>query len=122
MHGEVGSKSEDSGVEKLIVEANECYDAGAEVVLIEGAELVLPGGAPNQSLIEGLRDGLDPTRVIFELSGTWIPETRQTDVYQLKSFLVRTFGPDINLANVMPEHVFETEALRVGLSVPGPPG
>ena len=121
VHGEVGSKSEDSGAQKLIDEAHECFDAGAHVVLVEGAELVLPGGAPHQSLIEGLRDGLDPTKVIFELSGTWIPGTHQTDVYQLKVFLVKTFGPDINLANVMPEHVFETEALRAGLSVPGPP-
>jgi phosphosulfolactate synthase len=121
VHGEVGSKSEDSGAEKLIEQANECYEAGAEVVLIEGAELVLPNGAPHQALIEGLRKGLDPAKVIFELSGTWIPGTYQTDVYQLKVFLVRTFGADVNLANVMPEHVFETEALRAGLSVPGPP-
>jgi len=120
VHGEVGSKSEDSGAQKLIDAANECYDAGAEVVLVEGAELVLSGGSPNELLIEGLRDGLDPAKVIFELSGTWIPDTRQTDVYQLKVFLVKTFGPDINLANVMPEHIYETEALRVGLSVPGP--
>lgn len=120
VHGEVGSKSEDSGAEKLIAEANECYEAGAEVVLVEGAELVLPDGSPHEALIRGLRDGLDPAKVIFELSGTWIANTRQTDVYQLKVFLVKTFGPDINLANVMPEHVFETEALRVGLSVPGP--
>jgi phosphosulfolactate synthase len=72
-------------------------------------------------LIEALRAALDTDRVIFELSGTWIPGTRSTDVYQLKVFLVSTFGPDVNLANVLPEQILETEALRVGLSVTGPP-
>ena len=60
--------------------------------------------------------------MIFELSGHWVPGTHHTDNYQLKVFLVRTFGPDVNLANVMPADVWETEALRCGLSIPGPMG
>ena len=68
----------------------------------------------------GLRAGLDTDRVIFELSGPWVPGTHHTDNYRLKVFLVRTFGPDVNLANVMPADVWETEALRCGLSIPGP--
>lgn len=121
VHGEVGSKSEDSGAGLLIEQANECFDAGADVVLIEGAELVRDDGSPNAALIEGLRAGLDTDNVIFELSGTWIPGTRSTDIYKLKVFLVQTFGPDVNLANIFPDQIWETEALRVGLSVPGPP-
>ena len=121
VHGEVGSKSEDSGAETLVAQARVCFDAGADVVLVEGAEL-LHGGVPNQSLVDGLRAGLDTDRVIFELSGYWVPGTHHTDNYQLKVFLVRTFGPDVNLANVMPEDVWETEALRCGLSIPGPMG
>ena len=121
VHGEVGSKSEDSGAESLVAQARVCFDAGADVVLVEGAEL-LRDGAPNQALVEGLRAGLDTDRVIFELSGHWVPGTHHTDNYALKVFLVRTFGPDVNLANVMPADVWETEALRCGLSVPGPMG
>jgi len=120
VHGEVGSKSEDSGAEVLVAQAESCFNAGADVVLVEGAEL-LKDGEPNAKLIEGLRAGLDPSKVIFELSGTWIPGTRSTDVYKLKCFLVKTFGPDVNLANVMPDAIWETEALRCGLSIPGPP-
>jgi phosphosulfolactate synthase len=37
----------------------------------------------------------------------------------LKKFLIREFGPDVNIANVMPDDVLETEALRVGLGVVG---
>ena len=119
VHGEVGSKSEDSGADALIAQSRVCFDAGADVVLVEGAEL-LRDGAPNQALTDGLRTGLDTERVIFELSGPWVPGTHHTDNYQLKVFLVRTFGPDVNLANVMPADIWETEALRCGLSVPGP--
>lgn len=119
VHGEVGSKSEDSGAETLVAQARVCFDAGADVVLVEGAEL-LRDGMPNEALVDGLRAGLDTERVIFELSGYWVPGTHHTDNYQLKVFLVRTFGPDVNLANVPPADVWETEALRCGLSVPGP--
>ena len=109
----MGSKSEDSGAEALVAQARTCFEAGADVVLVEGAEL-LRDGVPNEALVEGLRADLDTDRIIFELSGHWVPGTHHTDNYQLKVFLVRTFGPDVNLANVMPADVWETErpALR----------
>jgi len=116
VHAEVGSKSEDSGSQLLIAQA----ESRADVVLVEGAELVRDN-KPNAELLNGLRNGMDTSKVIFELSGTWIPGTLNTDVYQLKCFLIKTFGPDVNLANVMPDQIWETEALRCGLSVPGPP-
>ncbi len=119
VHGEVGSKSEDTGAATLIAQANECFDAGADVVLVEGAEL-LNDGEPNRALLSELRDGLDVSKVIFELIGPWVPGTHNCDVYDLKKFLISEFGPDVNLANVMPHDIFETEALRVGLSVVGP--
>jgi len=119
VHGEVGSKSEDTGAATLIAQAEECFDAGADVVLVEGAELLI-NGEPNRALLSELRDGLDVSRVIFELIGPWVPGTHNCDVYDLKKFLISEFGPDVNLANVMPHDIFETEALRVGLSVVGP--
>lgn len=119
VHGEVGSKSDETGAARLIAEANEFFAAGADVVLVEGAELLI-GGEPNRRLLSELRDGMDTSRVIFELIGPWIPGTHHCDIYDLKKFLISEFGPDVNLANVMPEHIWETEALRVGLSVTGP--
>ena len=119
VHGEVGSKSDETSADTLIAQANECFGAGADVVLIEGAEL-LADGEPNRPLIAALRDGLDVTKVIFELIGPWIPGTMLCDVYALKKFYISEFGPDVNIANVMPDQVWETEALRAGLSVVGP--
>jgi phosphosulfolactate synthase len=119
VHGEVGSKSDETGAVQLIAEANEFFGAGADVVLVEGAELLIDG-EPNRRLLSELRDGMDTSRVIFELIGPWISGTHHCDVYDLKKFLISEFGPDVNMANVMPEHIWETEALRVGLSVTGP--
>lgn len=119
VHAEVGSKHETSTAEALVAQAKLDFDAGASVVLVEGAEL-LRNRQPDKHLIAGIKAELDLSRVIFELSGPWIPGTYHTDVYALKVFLVRTFGPDVNLANIMPDAVWETEALRMGLSAPGP--
>lgn len=119
VHGEVGSKSEETDAATLIAQANQCFEAGADVVLVEGAEL-LNDGEPNRHLLSELRDGINTSRVIFELIGPWVPDTRHCDVYDLKKFLISEFGADANIANVMPEHVWETEALRLGLSVIGP--
>ncbi len=119
VHGEVGSKTLETDAALLIAQATECFSAGANVVLVEGAELLLDG-APSASLLRELKAGLDTERIIFELSGTWIPNTTQADVYQLKKFLINEFGPNVNLANVLPDQIWETEALRAGLSTVGP--
>lgn len=120
VHGEVGSKVKHQSADELIAQAAVCFDAGCEIVLVEGAELVGPDGSPIPELIESLRGQLDLEKVFFELTGPWIKGNALDDVYQLKKLLVSEFGPAINLANVMPDDVLETEALRVGLSVVGP--
>ena len=117
--GEVGSKTGQSDPASLVSQAGDCYQAGAELVLVEGAEIA-PGGRANMALISALRDGLDLGCVLFELPGPWISDTSMASIHDLKKFLVEQFGPDVNLANVMPDDIIETEALRVGLGVVGP--
>lgn len=120
VHGEVGSKVMHQTAEDMIAQAKVCYEAGCHVVLVEGAELVDSNGTPQRDLISALRDGFDLDRVLFELTGPWIKGNALCDVYQLKKFLIGEFGMNVNLANVMPDDVMETEALRLGLSVVGP--
>ncbi len=119
VHGEVGSKVEMQSPAELISQAKVCLNAGCEIVLIEGAELVA-NGKPNATMLRALHDELDLTKTLFELTGPWIKGVTQSNVHELKRFLLDEFGPDINMANVMPDDVLETEALRVGLSVVGP--
>lgn len=119
VHGEVGSKVVNQSPEDLIAQTKVCFDAGCHIVLVEGAELVT-GGKVNESMMAALKSGLDLERTLLELTGPWIKDVTPNDVFELKKFLVHEFGPDVNLANVMPADVLETEAFRCGLSVEGP--
>ena len=117
--GEVGSKTQKNVAQELVAQAQECLEAGAELILVEGAELV-EDGKPNADLLSALREDIEIERVLFELPGPWISGTALADIHDLKKFLVGEFGADVNLANIMPDDVIETEALRVGLGVVGP--
>ncbi|MCG8560208.1 MAG: phosphosulfolactate synthase [Hyphomicrobiales bacterium] len=119
VHGEVGSKLQMQSADELVRQAGVCFEAGCEVVLVEAAELMVDG-KPHEALLAGLRRELDLSKVLFELTGPWISGVTHAGSYDLKTFLVAEFGPQVNLANVMPDDVLETEALRCGLSVIGP--
>ena len=118
-HGEVGSKTVKQDVADLVRQAEVCFRAGCEIVLVEAAEIA-PGGEPNRALIRAVRERLDVSRVLFELPGWWIKDTATSDVFELQKLLIAEFGPDANIANVQPYMLFNLEALRCGLSVFGP--
>lgn len=115
--GEVGAKWEANDAATLIAQAEECFDAGCELVLVEGAELVDARGQPMSELLNALRQALDLDRVLFELPGPWISGCTMDAIHDLKKLLIREFGANVNIANVMPDDVMETEVLRAGLSV-----
>ena len=117
--GEVGSKDMKNDAGLLIRQAGVCFKAGAELVLVEAAELI-ENGKPKMKLINGIRRVLDMNKVLIELPGPWISNVTLSAVEDMKKFLVAEFGPDVNIANVLPQDVIETEALRVGLGVVGP--
>lgn len=117
--GEVGSKDMKNDARKLVGQAEDCFEAGSELVLVEAAELT-ENGRPKMKLINGIRRALDMSRVLIELPGPWITGVTLAAVEDMKKFLVSEFGPDVNLANVTPQDIMETEALRVGLGVVGP--
>ncbi len=117
--GEVGSKDMKNDAGLLVHQAEVCFKAGAELVLVEAAELIA-NGKPKMKLINGIRRELDMSKVLIELPGPWISGVTLSAVEDMKKFLVTEFGPDVSIANVLPQDVIETEALRVGLGVVGP--
>jgi phosphosulfolactate synthase len=119
VHGEVGSKVVNQSPDDLIDQTKVCFDAGCHIVLVEGAELVTDGKV-NEAMMTALKSGLDLDRTLLELTGPWIKGVTLNDVFELKKFLLTEFGPEVNLANVMPDDIIETEAFRCGLSVVGP--
>jgi phosphosulfolactate synthase len=120
VYGEVGSKETLSNPRLLVAQAEDCFAAGAALVLVEAAELVRKG-RPNRRTLGLIVRELDLERVMIELPGPWIPEVRRCDVEALKKLLIEELGPDVNLANVAPEDLIDLETTRVGLGVAGPP-
>lgn len=118
--GEVGSKDNKTDAATLVAQAEDCFAAGAELVLVEAAELI-ENGRPNRELIDALRRSIDVTRALIELPGPWISGAHACDIEDLKKFLVREFGPDANMANVQMPDIIDLEALRVGIGTVGPP-
>lgn len=120
VYGEVGSKETLSNPRLLVSQAEDCFTAGAALVLVEAAELVRKG-RPNRRTLDLIVRELDLKRVMIELPGPWIPEVRKCDVEALKKLLIEELGPEVNLANVAPEDLLDLETTRVGLGVAGPP-
>ena len=70
MFGEVGSKDTLSNPALLVEQAELCLAAGAELVLVEAAELVEDGKVRRDSL-EVLKRGLPVDKFMIELPGPW---------------------------------------------------
>jgi phosphosulfolactate synthase len=118
--GEVGSKETFSNPSLLVHQAHLAFSAGASLVLVEAAELV-ENGRVRTPVVELLARELDMRKVMIELPGPWIEEVRSCDIESMKRQLVVALGPDVNLANVAPATIIDTEATRVGLGTAGPP-
>jgi len=116
--GEIGDKRDNSDPAEMIREVNEVLASGAEIAMIEGQELMVDG-KPNKTLIMALKENVDVSRCMFELSTPRVGSTAP-QIYAGKKFLVKTFGPDVNLGNVTSDVVIETETTRLGLGSAGP--
>lgn len=119
VHGEVGSKDEQGDPDDLVRQAVACLEEGCDMVLVEAAELV-GEEAGSEILIERLRSGVDADKMMIELPGPWIKGVTLNDVFEMKKRLIRTFGPEANIGNVMPDQVINLEALRCDIGIAGP--
>ena len=119
VYGEVGSKETFSNPALLVGQAEICFDAGAALVLVEAAEL-LERGKLRRKTVDLITRSLDMSRVMIELPGPWISDVRSCDIEDMKKALVHALGSDINLANVPPASIIDTEATRTGLGTAGP--
>jgi phosphosulfolactate synthase len=108
---EVGSKDgrlAPSG-EAWVRQASDALESGAAAVICEGrvsgdAGLYWPDGSIRDELVQALVDACGPERLIFEA-----PRRSQ------QAWLVRHFGADVNLGNILPWDLIAVESLRLGL-------
>ena len=111
--GEVGSKVEGTASSELIADVHRCLEAGAWKVLVEADELF--GTELNEALIEEMASAIPLDKVIFEIPGPWIPGVRRCDQHASRVWLIRRFGPQVNLGNIPAEDILEVETMRRGI-------
>jgi phosphosulfolactate synthase len=116
--GEVGKKE---GMEKdasLLDDAKTCLDAGAEIVLLEAAEIVYADPETKKE-IEKVVETVGVEKVLFELPGTWIAGVATEQIHRLSRELIQRYGSHVNLGNVSPLNLMFLEAFRRGIGVNG---
>jgi len=108
---EVGAKDPAAEMlpEQWAAAVSDDLEAGATWVLAEGRAsgtvgLYAPSGAVRADIVEALAGVVDPGLIVFEA-----PREDQ------QAWLVRRFGPDVNLANVAPADALGLETLRLSL-------
>ena len=114
--GEVGKKEGLSRDASLVDDARLCLDSGAEIILLEAAELI-SGDAETAREVEQVVEAAGVDRVMFELPGPWIAGVALHDVHRMRSDLISRYGADVNLGNVTPDDLMSLEAYRRGLGV-----
>jgi len=95
--------------ELWVRQASEAMEAGAHAIVCEGrvsgdAGLYWPDGSIRDELVQALVDETGVDRLIFEAP-------RRTQ----QAWLVRHFGPDVGLGNILPADIIGVESLRLGL-------
>ena len=115
VHAEVGSKLNESALDRMEEEIGLLLNAGAHNITIEGAELMTEGVA-NTGLCERITSRFDLDHILFELCGPHLPRVGSWETYAMMRFLVSSFGPEVNIGNATPEMVVEIEAQRRGLN------
>ena len=114
--GEVGQKEGLQTAVPMGDDAQACLDAGAQVILLEAAELIGDDPAVAKAVEAVIqRIGLD--KVMFELPGPWIEGVTHESIHRMRRQLVDQYGPDVNIGNVEPSDLISLEAYRLGLGV-----
>jgi phosphosulfolactate synthase len=109
VYTELGKKFPDSPLDadEAIAMANRDLEAGVYLVVIEKSDVALAIERGSDALHRLMR-GVDPEHLIIECGPG-------EDRFRIARWLIREFGPDVNLENIDAEDAFVIEAMRHGL-------
>lgn len=114
-YAEVGRKEGALEDTAFVADIAECLDAGAVGVYLEAAEL-FGLGQIRTALIEQIRHRFAPEQIIYELPVVVLPGVHREFKHHITTWLVRTLGTDVNLANIEWDEIYITEITRRGMS------
>jgi phosphosulfolactate synthase len=111
--GEVGKKVSTTDLGELIADIRNTLEAGSWKVFVEAKEIF--GEGLNEELIRRLAESVDLAKLIFEIPLVSVQEVHHFQGYRMWTWLLETFGPEVNIANVEYDDPLKLAALRLGI-------
>ncbi len=111
--GEVGKKVSTTGLSDLITDIQNTLKAGAWKIFVEAVEIY--GEELNEDLIKQLADSVDFSKLIFEIPLVAVQEVHHYQGYKMWQWLLETFGPRVNIANLEYDDPLKLATLRLGI-------
>ena len=111
--GETGKKVSTSDIRELVADIQNMLQAGAWKIFVEAKEIF--GEDLNKALIQQLADAVDISKLIFEIPLVAVQEFHHYEGYKMWQWLLETFGPKVNMANVEFDDALKLAALRLGI-------
>lgn len=114
-YAEVGRKEGALDNAAFIADIAACLTAGAAGVYLEACELFAQGQI-RTALIEEIGRRFPPEKIIYELPVVILPGVHREFKHRIASWLVRTLGTEVNLANIEWDELYITEIVRRGMA------
>ena len=111
--GEVGKKVSTTDMGELIADIKNTLEAGSWKIFVEAKEIF--GEGLNEDLIKQLADAVDISKLIFEIPLVSVQEIHHFQCYKMWMWLLETFGPEVNIANVEYDDPMKLATLRLGI-------
>lgn len=111
--GEAGKKVSTTDLSDLIADIQNTLRAGAWKIFVEAKEIF--GEELNADLIKQLADAVDLSQLIFEIPLVSVQEVHHYQGYKMWQWLLDTFGPRVNIANVEYDDPLKLAAVRLGI-------
>jgi len=111
--GEVGKKVSTTDMGELIADIRNTLQAGSWKVFVEAKEIF--GEELRVDLIRQLADSVDISKLIFEIPLVSVQEVHHYQGYKMWMWLLETFGPEVNIANVEYDDPMKLATLRLGI-------
>lgn len=108
---------EQHSIQEIVDDVKASLDQGAWKVTVDTAEIRAPGGEIREDLFDALLAEVEMKDLIFEVWAipVWGGKTHQ--IRDTEIWLIEQFGPEVNIANLMFDWVFNLEALRRGMGI-----
>jgi phosphosulfolactate synthase len=114
-YAEVGRKEGSLDDDAFVADIAECLEADAVGVYLEAYELFAQGQT-RTALIERIIQKFPAELIIYELPVVILPGVTRDFKHKIASWMVKTIGTEVNLANLEWDEIYITEIARRGMA------